>query len=1219
VSAPRASAVRRWSLSLLALLGIAVIIVGLPLVLLAAGAPFAGDGPFSLHQAIRSLTSPDDGTFVVDLIKVAGWVSWAVLTISLLLEILARARGIRVPQLPGLLGLPQAAARGLIGTVMLAGAALPTGTGIAHAATFASSAPISATHIPGAGTHTNTSSSPRSTAATTAAASRSGDEQTRTVNHTVVHGETLWSIARDHLGDGRRYPEIVALNEHRLHGQGSFLRPGWVLRVPVTPQAPGDAGSAQRSVVIRPGDTLSGIAQQHLGVADRYPEIVHASRNITQPGGRHLTDADEIRPGWTVHLPAPTPSPSSPSAHQRADHPTQDAALTQHAAPTAPVPASARPSPATPPPSTPTPSSRPTTTRLPEASTAPGKAAGPAATTPPPTSAAAGSSPATSVPAATTVTAPTQDQAGAHEQDEHLQERPAWATRTGFGVGALLAAGLVTLVAGRRRTQQRRRRPGQRLPVSPAPAARMEQELRATADALSVETVDSALRALARTCIDTDVSLPVVRAARLTATQFDLYLALPAHLPAPWAGTDDATVWSLAVTAAAELLEGDDDDEDDVPAPYPTLVTIGHDDEDGHVLLDLEYLGALGVIGDGEATREVLAALAIELATSIWADDLQVTLVGAFPELEDTLQTGRIRYLPSVGRILQELQLRAEQDRQALADDGAADLHTARVTGAAPDAWSPEIVLLAGDITASQQAQLQDLLTQTPRVAIAAVTSGIRVGAWGLDLTAGDSPDLAILAPIGLQLRPQRVPAEQYGLLLELASLTDLEELTDGDPAAGAGDTPAGEPSLADVEAVAPVTDPIRPASAMPEVTLQVLTAVAARDASSAGEQTSSGPSPSAVPVITGVFLPPSARAEAGLGHAEAPADPVPGPDGTAASVAGTPARDEHPERHPGLDRPGPAPRHPDQAEGPDDDESVDEAVDEAGTDEATTTQTTNTTNDPAAGPDRGPAEGPGDEPGVPPAPRILVLGPVDIAHAGGKVEPSKRARLLELAAYLALNPGATHTAIDDAIWPDRRTEDNTNTRNPATSKLRRWVATDPAGQEYLPRHQAGGGYAFLPTVTTDVGDWDAIVGHDPLRAATEDLEAGLQLVRGIPFEGCHRRRYAWAEPLRQRLISEIVDASYELARRRLMEGRWRAAESAVVVGLRIEPAQEHLWRLRILAAHESRNPAAEQEAIDRLLTITEQLECELEPETEQLLTALAAGADLQQIMAKAL
>ena len=85
---------------------------------------------------------------------------------------------------------------------------------------------------------------------------------------------------------------------------------------------------------------------------------------------------------------------------------------------------------------------------------------------------------------------------------------------------------------------------------------------------------------------------------------------------------------------------------------------MGHDEDGGHVMLDLEYLGALGINGDDTATREVLAAIAIELATSRWADDLQVTVVGAYPELEDTFQTGRIRYLPAAGRSRDDPRLR---------------------------------------------------------------------------------------------------------------------------------------------------------------------------------------------------------------------------------------------------------------------------------------------------------------------------------------------------------------------------------------------------------------------------------------------------------------------------------------------------------------------------------------------------------------------------------
>ncbi|MFE7506714.1 LysM peptidoglycan-binding domain-containing protein [Promicromonospora sp. NPDC057488] len=1145
---------------LLALLVVVGVTVGLPFVLLAVGAdPFQAGMP-SAGSVVDLLTSRDDGSMFLVVLQVVAWLAWAFLALSILVELVAQLRGIRAPRLPGL-QLPQSAARGLVAAMLLLFTAVP----MANAAVL----PAAAAPMPQA--HSVSVSAP---AVVEAPAERSGQsagvadrdahrttgerssdrerssaqerKEPATVRHTVVRGDTLWGLAESYLGDGHRFREIVELNQEHLADDPAFLTTGWVLTIPAAPDAATTAdadrgaGDTAGSVVVEKGDTLSGIAAEELGDADRYPELFEATRDVAQPGGAHLTDPDLIHPGWTVHVPGAVEAKADPRPAEASAPPSGDAARTGGESRQPETAVAAEPAPAA--------DAAPAADTAPAADAAADLARQGETTARQSDEVRGGGARAETVrdeaaqaeaQAETATQVETATQAEAEAADDGLSDDAPWQVATVAGVGTVLAAGVLAVLARRRRDQQRLRRPGQRIPLPAGDTVAFEQTIRAAADHLSVETVDLALRSLASLCVASGRPLPVVRAARLTAQAFELYLEDAALLPQPWRNAGDSTVWTLDVADLQRLAPVDPAV---VPAPYPALVTIGSDEDQGHVFLNLEHLGALGITGDALATREILAALAVELATSVWADDLQVTLVGAFPDLEDTMRTGRIRYLPTVGRIIEDLARRAHADRAALAAQSVPDLYAARVTGTVPDAWVPEIVLLADQVSDAQRARMAELTADLPHVALATITGGISVGEWDLQLLPGQ--ELAMLSPIGLELRPQRLPSEQYGHLLRLVSMAEAGELE------GVGQS---EPSVAEVEAITPVREPA-PAVGPVETEPRTDTAEVPIVPASSVEQT---PSTSRVESVE------TAR----------PAEPTP------RTSAPSPVEPVETLRPAEYDEPAP--------------DTLEVAI------------------VPAAGADTPPSDAP---------PRVLALGPVDLRNATGTVEDGKRARLLELAAFLVLHPGTTRTEIDDALWPDRAGSDNLSARNAATSRLRRWLGQDADGQEYLPRHQPDGGHGLLPSVTSDVGEWDALLGGAPLEAAPEDLEAALALVRAVPFDGTHGRRYAWAEPLRQRLVAEIVDASFALAKRRLLEGRWRSAEEAVVVGLRVEPAQESLWRIRILAAHESRDPAAESEAIERLLSITERLECDLQPETEQLLAALKSpGAGFDRLMVEAL
>jgi nucleoid-associated protein YgaU len=741
---------------LLALLVMLALLVGIPVALFALrGNPLPDTGT-DLSGLLGRLTAPDtDGSLFLGALTWLGWLAWASFALTVLLEAVSQLRGLPTPSLPAL-GPQQRAASVLVAAAALLFTVPLLSAPPALAATDAFSATAAA----------SVSAPLPTTPAAPAAGTTHEQEQTRSApgaasvarTYTVQPGDTLWQIATDHLGDGSRFTEIAHLNYGVAQADGHaltaahWLTPGWQLTLP-DDAAPADA--AEQTVVVEPGDTLWQIAQEHLGDGDRYPDIAAASAGLQNDGAR-LVDPDLIRPGWELILPRSTPVTAAAA-------PDTTIPVEPPAAPPTTVPARPAPPPA-----------------APEAAPVP-------------------ASPPTEAPAETSAAAtPDQgkDTAPAADSDQV-------SIRTAGGAGALMVAGLLALLGLKRIRQQRRRRPGQRIAMPPPALQPVECELRMVEDPTGLARVDQALRSLSVLLAEAGQPLPALRVARLVEQDLELYLDGTTVLPAPFLATGDPTIWTLPADAPLLAVE----ELAQVAAPFPSLITLGHDLDDAHVLLDLEHAAALAVDGDPAASVAVLAAIAAELATSRWADDLQVTVVGCLPQLPDALGTGRVRHVQTLAELLPALQRRAETGRKFMVDSGLPDLQHARsAANQRPHsgAWYPEILLLGAPVDPADRARLEDLLQDLPRVSLAAVTAADSAPAqWTLTLDpADDGPDaVAVLRPLNLALRPQRLSAQDLDQLLSLLAVADLpsQDLPREDPAAPV--LIVAEPSLADLGA----------------------------------------------------------------------------------------------------------------------------------------------------------------------------------------------------------------------------------------------------------------------------------------------------------------------------------------------------------------------------------------------------------------------------------
>ncbi|MDX3370280.1 LysM peptidoglycan-binding domain-containing protein, partial [Streptomyces sp. ME02-6987-2C] len=608
------------------------------------------------------LDRQDTGAAFLALLLVVGWAGWVQFAFCTVRELVSQVRG-RTWRVPRGFGASQRAAAALVGSILVL---LPASSALASTAQAATAA--TAARLPGQANEPLASAQVQPDSGAGSAAPV----------HTVRAGESLWSISEEELGDGERWRQIAALNEGHTMADGlvfqsnSFLQAGWQLQMPAghtiadgdrtqltARTAAHDEASSVQVVTVDEGDSLSKIAEEELGDSDQWPTVFAASRGTPQPVGLPaVTDPDVIYPGQQITVPnqqhaqtppAPgesdrqetTPPPAqTPDSEQTPDRPAPDTAQ-------APVPDQAPP-----PASSPTP-----TTQSSPSAAQPSPERSPSAmapATPRPSTNAASLSPS----ASPTPTSPAQTPEDAATPTGGATAPPAPARPDGplnlrivFGSGALLAAAVTGALTLRRTLQRRRRKPGETIAIAaePSPA---EAQLAAAAEPGGAARLDLALRTMAHqaTRQDGGTGMPVVRAARIGDRTLHL---LPEDLsppPAPFVPGEGGW-WVL--NADAVLL--DEDAARDVPAPCPGMVTIGSTEKGDLILLNLARVPALLLDGNPVHITEVCTSLALELAMSPWAGDIEVVTVGFGEDLPQLLPTARIAHMRHPAHALRDL------------------------------------------------------------------------------------------------------------------------------------------------------------------------------------------------------------------------------------------------------------------------------------------------------------------------------------------------------------------------------------------------------------------------------------------------------------------------------------------------------------------------------------------------------------------------------------
>jgi len=252
-----------------------------------------------------------------------------------------------------------------------------------------------------------------------------------------------------------------------------------------------------------------------------------------------------------------------------------------------------------------------------------------------------------------------------------------------------------------------------------------------------------------------------------------------------------------------------------------------------------------------------------------------------------------------------------------------------------------------------------------------------------------------------------------------------------------------------------------------------------------------------------------------------------------------------------------------------------------------------------------------------PDVPELRLLGPVSLNGVDySRVEGKKINRLTELAAFLALNPGAHAGKVSEQLGTSARPW-SAATRQGYISRLRNWLGHTPDGDLYLPNIDAKNpGYRLADSLRCDWFQFQRLVKAAGGDGRTDLLQEALDLVEGTPLSDVPRGRYEWSSWYQREMIDQIVDVAHRLATAYREDGKLTLARRAAARGLRGDPSSELLSRDLLRVELAVGNSAAAAVIAEKLNEASHALGVPLEDETSDLLRELkqvagrSAGTD---------